>query len=228
MRDDDLHALVSALTSPQASISPSRWALPDVRDADDHGLVAAGADLAPSTLVAAYRSGLFPMPLGRRKLGWWSPDPRGIIPLNSLHVSRSLRRSTRLFRITVDTAFRQVMERCGDPQRPHGWINEDFLDAYTELHRRGYAHSIEVRDHDGLLVGGLYGVRIGRFVAGESMFHEATDASKVAVVAIVEAMRAGGLDLFDVQWTTDHLRTLGAIDIPRADYLVALESATRA
>lgn len=225
LRPPDLADVVSALTAPQPAIGASPWSMPDARLADDDGLVAVGADLGPETLVAAYRSGLFPMPIGRRRLGWWSPDPRGVIPLDGLHVSRSLRRSSRRFRVTVDSEFRRVMELCGDPRRPHGWINTDFIDAYCELHRRGFAHSIEVRDDSGELVGGLYGVRIGRFVAGESMFHLASDASKVAVAAVVDAMRVGGLALFDVQWTTDHLRSLGAIDVPRDAYLTALAEA---
>jgi leucyl/phenylalanyl-tRNA---protein transferase len=222
---DDLAALVSAITTPQVEVGPSRWATPEVHTADDNGLVAAGADLEVETLVAAYRSGMFPMPLGRRRLGWWSPDPRGVIPLDGLHVSRSLRRSMRHFRLTVDTEFTRVMELCGDPRRPHGWITPEFVAAYSELHRQGYAHSVEVRDDTGALVGGLYAVRVGRFVAGESMFHIATDASKAAVVGIISAMRAGGLSMFDVQWTTDHLCTLGAVDVARDDYLAALDAA---
>jgi leucyl/phenylalanyl-tRNA---protein transferase len=223
---DDLDALVAALTRPQSALAPSTWSMPDPGEAESDGAVAAGADLEAETLVTAYRSGLFPMPLGRRRLGWWSPDPRGIIPLDGLHVSRSLRRSIRRFRITVDNDFRSVMELCGDPRRPHGWITAEFVDAYVRLHELGYAHSIEVRDLDGRLVGGLYGVRVERFVAGESMFHIARDASKIAVVAIIEAMRRGGLELFDVQWTTDHLRTLGAVDVDRNVYLAAVAHAT--
>lgn len=227
LHPDDLAGLVRVLSAPQIEIDPSRWQLPDPNSGgDDAGLIAAGADLEPETLIAAYRHGLFPMPLGRRRLGWWSPDPRGVIPLDGLHVSRSLRRSMRRFRVTVDTEFRRTMHSCADPRRPHGWIDADFIDAYTHLHELGYAHSVEVRDAAGELVGGLYGVRIGRFVAGESMFHIETDASKVAVVALVEAMRVAGAALFDVQWTTDHLRTLGAIDIARDDYLAALSRAT--
>lgn len=225
LHPDDLAALVTALTAPQIDIGPSRWQMPDAATGDDAGLVAAGADLEPETLVAAYRHGLFPMPLGRRRLGWWSPDPRGVIPLDGVHVSRSLRRSMQRFRVTIDTEFRRTMQSCADPRRPHGWIDADFIEAYTRLHELGYAHSVEVRDAAGELVGGLYGVRIARFVAGESMFHTATDASKVAVVALVESMRVAGAELFDVQWTTDHLRTLGAIDVARDDYLAAVARA---
>jgi leucyl/phenylalanyl-tRNA--protein transferase len=183
-----------------------------------------GADLEAGTLLAAYRTGLFPMPVGRRRIGWWSPDPRGIVPLDGLRVSRSLRASLRRFQVTHDADFRAVMTACGDPRRPHGWINREFIDAYSRLHHLGWAHSIEVW-HDDELVGGLYGVRIGRFFAGESMFHLATDASKVALVHTVEWLRATGATLFDVQWTTDHLRSLGAIDVPRRDYLALLADA---
>jgi leucyl/phenylalanyl-tRNA---protein transferase len=183
-----------------------------------------GADLEPGTLLAAYRAGLFPMPVGRRRIGWWSPDPRGIVPLDGVHVSRSLRASMRRFQVTRDVAFRDVMGACGDRRRPHGWINGEFIDAYSRLHHMGWAHSIEVwRDEQ--LVGGLYGVRIGRFFAGESMFHLATDASKVAFVHTVDWLRSSGAVLFDVQWTTDHLASLGAVDVARSRYLHSLAEA---
>jgi len=188
-----------------------------------------GADLAPGTLLAAYRQGLFPMrlqargPIGLGPLGWWSPDPRGIVPLDCLHVSRSLRRSQRRFEIRVDTAFVDVMRGCADPRRPHGWIDRKFVSAYSELHELGWAHSVEtwqVDEHGrDVLVGGLYGVAIGGLFAAESKFHRVTDASKVAVVALVDLMRAGGGALLDVQWTTPHLESLGAVDVPRMRYL---------
>lgn len=206
---------------------PSAWVMPSPTGADRHGLVAVGADLEPGTLLAAYRSGLFPMPFGKRRIGWWSPDPRGVIPLDGLRVSRSLRKSCARFEIRVDTAFEQVMRRCGDPRRPHGWINEDFVRAYTRLHRLGWAHSVETWQGD-RLVGGLYGVRIERFFAGESMFHEATDASKVALVALVDWLRAEGSTLLDVQWCTEHLATLGAVEVPRVEYLARLAEAVGA
>lgn len=184
-------------------------------------MVGVGADLEPGTLLAAYRSGLFPMPVRRSLIGWWSPDPRGVIPLDGLRVSRSLRASCRRFEVRRDTCFRDVVERCGDPSRPHGWITDEVVDAYSELHRLGWAASIEVF-RGGELVGGLYGVRIHRFFAGESMFHTARDASKVAMVATVEWLNATGATLFDVQWTTPHLRSMGAIDVPRDEYLAQL------
>lgn len=202
------------------------WLLPTPDRADAHGLVAVGADLEPGTLLAAYRGGLFPMPFGRKRVGWWSPDPRGIIPLDGLKVSRSLRQSCRRFEIRMDTEFETVMRRCGDPRRPHGWINEDFVRAYTRLHSLGWANSVETW-LDGELVGGLYGVRIEGFFAGESMFHQATDASKVALVALVEWLRSEGAALLDVQWCTEHLASLGAVEISRPEYLDRLTIATR-
>ncbi len=184
-----------------------------------------GADLAPGTLLAAYRGGLFPMPMRRKLIGWWSPDPRGVLPLDGLVTSRSLRQSCRRFDVRIDTEFTEVMRRCGDPQRPHGWINEQFIEAYTLLHEMGWAHSIETW-RDGELVGGLYGLLIGRFFAGESMFHSVTDASKVAVVATVEWLRETDAELFDVQWSTSHLASLGVVEIPRLEYLRRLTQAT--
>lgn len=210
----------------RAPIEPAanRWRLPPAELADDNGLCGIGADLAPGTLLAAYRSGIFPMPVRKKTLGWWSPDPRGIIPLDGLVVSRSLRRSCKRYEIRFDTRFREVMERCGDPSRAHGWITPQFVDAYDELHRLGWAHSVEayLDDH---LVGGLYGVRIGGLFAGESMFSHATDASKVALVALVDWLVATGATLLDVQWTTPHLASIGAVDVPRADYLEMLADA---
>lgn len=205
--------------------TPSRWQLPSPVDADENGLVGVGADLEPGTLLAAYRGGLFPMPFRKKMIGWWSPNPRGILPLDGLVVSRSLRQSARKFEVRVDTEFAEVVLRCADPRRPHGWINEEFVRAYTRLHEMGWAHSVETWRR-GELVGGLYGVRIGRFFAGESMFHTATDASKVAVVATVELLRESGGLLFDVQWTTAHLASLGVVDLPRVEYLRRLATAT--
>jgi leucyl/phenylalanyl-tRNA--protein transferase len=195
--------------------------LPDPRGAEDD-LVAVGADLEPGTLLAAYRAGLFPMRIrAGGPLAWWSPEPRGVIPLDGLHVSRSLRRSCRQFEIRVDTAFSDVMRACADPTRPSGWIDDEFIAAYTHLHELGWAHSLEAWTLEPApeLVGGVYGVAIGGLFAGESMFHRRTDASKVALVALVERLAAGGATHFDVQWLTPHLESLGAIEIPRTDYL---------
>lgn len=200
---------------------PSQWVMPSPDAADGDGLVAIGADLEPGTLLAAYRAGLFPMPLrvrGRDTVGWWSPDPRGVLPLDGLTVSRSLRKSCARYEVRMDTCFEAVMRECGNPRREHGWINEDFVRAYTRLHHMGWAHSVETW-LDGELVGGLYGVRIGGLFAGESMFHRATDASKVALVALVDWLRDTGASLLDVQWHTEHLASLGVVEIPRHEYL---------
>jgi leucyl/phenylalanyl-tRNA--protein transferase len=194
-------------------------------------LVAVGADLEPGTLLAAYRTGLFPMPVDpyrrRSKMAWFSPDPRGIIPLDGLHVSRSLRKSMRRFEIRTNTRFGDVVRACGDPDRPGRWITNAIVDAYTELFHLGWGHSVEVYLDDEL-VGGLYGLRIERFFAGEAMFHTATDASKAALVALVAWLNETGAELLDVQWVTDHLATLGAVALPREDYLARLREATRA
>jgi leucyl/phenylalanyl-tRNA--protein transferase len=203
----------------------SRWSMPSAGPVDDTGLVAVGADLEPGTLLAAYRAGLFPMPFDGRRIAWFSPDPRGVVPLDGLRVSRSLRRSMRNFAVTTDARFRDVMERCADPSRDGGWITSDFVDAYSELHRLGWAHSVETY-RDGELVGGLYGVRINGLFAGESMFHVVPDASKVALVHLVRWLTATGATLLDVQWTTPHLVSLGAIDVGRDEYLTLLAKAT--
>jgi leucyl/phenylalanyl-tRNA--protein transferase len=192
---------------------------------DDSDLVALGADLEPGTLLAAYRSGLFPMPFDRRRIAWFSPDPRGVIPLDGLVVSRSLRRSVRRYTVRMDTCFAAVMQACGDPDRSGSWINPAFVEAYQRLNELGWAHSVEIYDEHDTLVGGLYGVRIAGLFAGESMFHHAPDASKVALVHLVDWLRATNAALLDVQWTTPHLNTLGAADIPRTEYLDRLASA---
>ncbi|HET7489878.1 MAG TPA: leucyl/phenylalanyl-tRNA--protein transferase [Acidimicrobiales bacterium] len=205
---------------------PSPWAFP--RPAGDDDLIAVGADLEPGTLLAAYRAGLFPMPVGEPSspllLGWWSPVQRGVIPLDGLRVTRSLRASCRRFETVVDGAFEEVITACGEKRRPHGWITPEFVDAYVALHHLGWAHSVEAWA-DGRLAGGLYGVSIGGFFAGESMFHRQRDASKVALVGLVDLLRAGGASLLDVQWVTPHLATLGAVEVPRDEYLSLLPAA---
>ena len=210
------------LTGP-VETKPSGWTFPPAHSADENGLVGAGADLEAGTLLAAYSSGLFPMPLGDT-LGWWSPDPRGVLPLSYLKVGRSLRRACKDFEIRVNHAFDQVIDACASPVRPHGWIDANIRDAYIELHRLGWAHSVEAwRDDE--LVGGLYGVAIGAFFAGESMFHSAPNASKVALVALVDAMKVTGGALIDIQWNTPHLESLGAVEIGREEYLELLGEA---
>ena len=176
-------------------------------------------------MLAAYRRGLFPMPVSRRRLGWWSPNPRGILPLDGLRVTRSLRRSLRRYELRVDTSFRAVMAACGRTDRPGGWITPAFLDAYDALHHLGWAHSVEAWSPEGQLVGGLYGLAIAGLFAGESMFSDARDASKVALVGLVQHLHASGVSLLDVQWRTEHLATLGVVEVPRARYLELLSDA---
>jgi leucyl/phenylalanyl-tRNA--protein transferase len=169
------------------------------------------------------------MPLRRRgPVGWWSPDPRGILPLDRFRVSRSLRRACARFEIRVDTSFDAVVTACADPTRPHGWISDDIRAAYRVLHDLGWAHSVEAWGlDDGVLAGGLYGVAVGGLFAGESMFHHRTDASKVALVALVDILRADAAAdrLLDIQWVTPHLASLGAVEIPAREYLGRLEQA---
>jgi leucyl/phenylalanyl-tRNA---protein transferase len=212
---------ISQRSEPQDP-GPSVWAFPSPRLLRGD-LVCEGADLEPATILSGYRSGVFPMPIDDR-LAWWSPNPRGILPLDGLHVSRSLQKSCGRFEIRTDTAFRSVMERCADPRRPHGWITQPFLDAYGRLHDMGWAHSVEAWQ-DNRLVGGLYGLAIGGLFAGESMFHEVTDASKVVLVALVSGLQNGGFSLLDVQWKTDHLARLGVQEISRKRYLEQLVQA---
>jgi leucyl/phenylalanyl-tRNA--protein transferase len=205
---------------------PTRWAFPPASDANDNGVVGLGADLEPGTLLAAYRVGLFPMPVARgRRVAWWSPDPRGIIPLDGLRTTRSLRRSCRRYEVRIDTAFVEVVEACASADRDGGWITTDVVQAYARLHELGWAHSVETWNDDGELVGGLYGVSLGGFFAGESMFHNERDASKVALVELVTRLDLYGASLLDVQWTTPHLRSLGAVDVPRDKYLEMLGDA---
>jgi leucyl/phenylalanyl-tRNA--protein transferase len=205
----------------------SRWAFPPPSQWPDDDVIAIGGGLEPATLVSAYRQGIFPMLVDAPSpvLAWWSPDPRGILPLDALRVTRSLRQSAKRFEIRVDTCFEQIIRGCGDPARKSGWITEAFVQAYTTLHHMGWAHSVEVFDREGTLAGGLYGVRINGLFAGESMFFRQRDASKVALLALVELMRESGMALLDVQWRTEHLGSLGAVDVGRAEYLALLAKA---
>lgn len=201
---------------------PSRWVLPEPSGADD--VIAVGGDLDAGTILQGYRKGLFPMHLPDGRLAWWSPTMRGVLPLDGLKVSRSLRRSTRSFTTTIDAAFDDVVEGCADPDRPHGWITAEIARAYKDLHRFGWAHSVEAWAGPEL-VGGLYGVAIGGAFFGESMFHRRSDASKVALVRLVDHLRGCGATLLDVQWATEHLVSLGVVEIPREDYLERLAEA---
>lgn len=201
-------------------------AFPNADEADDEGLVAIGGDLSSDRLLAAYEHGIFPWYDEGVPPLWWSPNPRAVIEPGGVHVSRSLARVLKkgTFRVTFDRAFERVMRECG--RREVGtWIIPDMIDAYVELHRRGHAHSFEVWREDEL-VGGLYGVHRGALFAAESMFHRATDASKVALVYSATSLFASGIEVFDVQLMTQHLATMGAVEIPRHDYLTRVRAAT--
>jgi leucyl/phenylalanyl-tRNA--protein transferase len=203
-----------------------RLQFPDPRLTDEEGLVAVGGDLSVERLLLAYRSGVFPWTVG--PITWWSPDPRGIFELDEFHVSRSLRRVIRQapFFITVNKAFASVMEGCAEPAkgRRSTWITPEFIEAYIQMHERGHAHSLECWQGE-RLVGGIYGVAIGGFFAGESMFHRVSNASKVALYHLIERLRERGFELFDVQMLTPITKQLGAIEIRREEYLKRLRSA---
>jgi leucyl/phenylalanyl-tRNA--protein transferase len=205
----------------------SRFRFPDPETADEEGLVAIGGDLAPATILAACRSGIFPWS-DEPAITWWSPDPRAIVPLDGLHISRSLARLIRrgTFRVTFDRAFRAVMEGCAEsrPGREETWISPAFLGAYVRLHELGWAHSAECWLGE-RLAGGIYGVAIGAWFGGESMFSAEPNASKVALAALVERLRGRGYRLFDAQVMNPHLASLGAVDIPRSRYLELLREA---
>jgi leucyl/phenylalanyl-tRNA--protein transferase len=183
-------------------------------------------------LLAAYASGWFPMADEAGVISWYSPDPRGIMPIDTFHVPSRLRRVVRqgTVKVEIDTAFEEVMRACADaerePEDTGTWINEEIIESYCALHEQGYAHSVEVRQ-DGALVGGLYGVALGGAFFGESMFHRVTDASKVALVALVKRLRSNGFVLLDTQWVTAHLQQFGAIEIPRPDYLERLDESLK-
>lgn len=200
--------------------------------AEPNGLLAAGGDLSPERLVAAYRRGIFPWYSEGQPILWWSPDPRMVLPVAGFRVSRSLRKrvAARTFETRVDTAFRDVVGACAAVPRPGQrgtWITAEMVDAYCELHRLGYAHSVESW-RDGRLVGGLYGLALGAAFFGESMFHLERDASKVALVHLVARLRAGGFRLLDTQFVTPHLASLGAIPVPRTAYRRMLDAAVDA
>jgi leucyl/phenylalanyl-tRNA--protein transferase len=200
--------------APQ-QLEPSRWRFDAAAWPLDSDCVAMGGDLEPGTIIEAYRHGAFPMPLDG-ELAWWSPVRRGILRPDDLRVSRSLRRSAKAFALTYDTDFAGVVHACADPSRPGGWISPEIEAAYVRLHQLGWAHSVETRDADGTLVGGVYGLQLGRLFAGESMFHHVRDASKVALIGLVE-LQSGGL--IDVQWNTSHLASLGVVEVDREEYL---------
>ena len=211
---------------PPQRVGPSAWRLPDPATADPEagGLVAFGADLRPATLVDAYRRGIFPWPHTGTRLPWFSPDPRAVVWPDRVRVARSLRQRLRRsgWTTTVDAAFDTVTARCAArPWREGTWITRPMRQAYGRLHELGWAHSVEVWEGD-VLVGGLYGVRVGACFTGESMFHRRTDASKVALVDLGQRWAEAGGTVIDVQLPTDHLRSLGAEEMARAEFLSLL------
>lgn len=205
----------------------SEYEFPDVSTIDYAlgDLITVGADLSPETLIYAYSRSYFPMPVdvdNKNEIGWFSPVNRGVIPLHGLKVSRSLRKSMKKYECRINTCFRGVIELCKTQPRHGAWITDDFVEAYVRLHDLGFAHSVEVLSGNEC-VGGLYGVGFGHFFAGESMVSTATDASKVALVHLVEHLTAQGVTLLDTQWKTDHLARLGAQELERNEYLERLK-----
>lgn len=196
---------------------------PDPEQFDREGLVAVGGDLGPARLLLAYRNGIFPWYAEGYVPMWWSPDPRALFDPEHLHVSRSLRKTIRRggFQLTWNRCFPRVMAECGRGRKEGTWVIPEMLEAYTRLHRAGHAHSLEVWN-GAELVAGTYGVQVGGLFAAESMFHRATDMSKVALVALVRSLFAAGIELLDVQFVTPHLASMGAWSVSRHDYLVRL------
>jgi leucyl/phenylalanyl-tRNA--protein transferase len=198
---------------------------PDAARADSEGLLAVGGDLRSERLLLAYDRGIFPWYSDGLPPMWWSPDPRALFEPERLHVSRSMLRELKKqrFLVSLDRAFGRVLRECGREREGGTWLLPEMIDAYEGLHALGHAHSVEVWAGDAL-VGGLYGVRRGGLFAAESMFHRATNASKVAVIAAVRTLFAAGIELFDVQFLTPHLESLGAFEVSRAEYLTRLDS----
>lgn len=196
---------------------------PDPNNFDKQGLVAIGGDLSEIRLLSAYKAGVFPWYSEGYPPLWWSPDPRAVLPLGAVHVSQSLGRKLRkrAFEVSWNRAFSAVIHHCAEGRERGTWILPEMVSAYERLHRSGHAHSLEVWVGSEL-VGGLYGVQVGGVFAAESMFHRATDMSKVALVYAAESLRRAGVRLFDVQFLTSHLSTLGAVEIPRKHYLESL------
>ncbi|HEV2947640.1 MAG TPA: leucyl/phenylalanyl-tRNA--protein transferase [Gemmataceae bacterium] len=198
----------------------------DPERADATGLVAIGGDLSPERLLEAYRRGIFPWYDEELPICWWSPDPRAIFELDRFHVSRRLQRTCRSsrFQVSFDQAFSEVIRGCADRPGQGTWITSEMVDAYEALQRLGYAHSVEVWKEN-QLSGGIYGVAVGSLFAGESMFSRCTDASKVALVHLVDRLRERGFQLFDIQFLNAHTARLGAVEIPRTEYLARLRTA---
>ncbi len=212
-------------TPSPVDVGPTQWDFPDpAKKTKRNGLLATGADLEPSTLIYAYRNGIFPWPHDDANLPWFSPNPRGILPLDRFKKSKSLRQRMQRcgWTATVDHDFAGVIERCSVRNDGEGtWINDSMRDAYSALHKLGWAHSVEIWNDDEL-VGGCYGLLLGGVFTGESMFHRAADASKIALFELCARLHVAGAGLIDVQMVTDHLSTLGAIAIHRNLFLELL------
>ena len=189
---------------------------PEPRPGED--VVAVSRSMTPALVLEAYRLGIFPWPVRQGLVPWASPDPRAIFPLQERPWPRTVKRSFKpAFTVSFDTAFEQVMRACGERPGEGTWITPDILATYGELHRLGWAHSVEVWNSSAL-VGGLYGIAMGALFAGESMFHRETGASKVAFASCADRLRSRGFEIFDVQVLTDHLEMLGCVEIPRVEY----------
>ncbi|AZZ38572.1 leucyl/phenylalanyl-tRNA--protein transferase [Acidipropionibacterium jensenii] len=219
------------MTTAELFGDPDQW--------PDQDLVAISEAFGPHLVLAALREGVFPMPIDddevpaelRDAMGWWSPLMRANLPLDRVRVSSSLRKSARHYTTTVDRDFEAVIDRCADPSRPLGWIDDRIARAYLFLHDRGHAHSVETWDSEGRLVGGLYGVSLGGLFSGESMFHDpehGRDASKTALIRLAVELASTDPRILDVQWLTDHLTSLGAVEQSREDYLEGLDEALAA
>ena len=219
-------ATVGQAARPPRPLGPARWQFPDPSSADADGIVGLGADLEPETLAHAYRRGIFPWPHHGVPTPWFSPDPRGVLPPDKVRVSRSLRQRLRRcgWTTTLGADFDAVVKACAERGRQGTWITPEMRTAYWRLHQLGWAHSIEVWDA-GRLVGGLYGVQVGAVFTGESMFHLATDASKVALVDLAARFEAAGGRLIDVQIITPHLASMGAVELPRTAFIDLLAKA---
>ena len=213
--------------SPPLPLPPCRWRFPDPALLDEYGCAGRGADFAPATVLAAYALGIFPWPHPPDEYLWFSPDPRAVLYPGSLRISRRLGRTVRSgrFHVTQDAAFQEVMRACADRPEDERWVTPGLIAGYCDLYRAGWAHSFEVWDSAGRLVGGLYGVAVGTMFGAESMFHRATDASKIAMVALALRAREIGVDLVDVQVLNTHTARMGAVEVSRAEYLARLRQA---
>lgn len=219
---------------PLPWLSQTNTQFPAVSQALSDGLLAAGGDLSPERLLSAYRQGIFPWFNANSPILWWSPDPRMVLIPEQVKLSKSLKRTLKKqpFTVTFDQAFSKVMSACAQPRDDHQeaesgtWIHPDMIKAYTQLHQQGHAHSVECWD-DGNLVGGLYGVAIGRIFFGESMFSTARDSSKIALVTLCQQLKNWGVPLIDCQLYSDHLASMGAIEMDRQDFIDTLNQFCR-